>query len=166
MDYFFSPSTGGFYNEPIHGARLIAEPLSERQIKAGRTARYLPNPATKIPADAVAVDEATWRRLLAAQGEGKTIVVKAGRAEAVDPDPPSAADQLAIIRTRRNRLLAATDTMVAVPDYPITAEQRAELIAWREALRDVTAALDPAAPLDSAQWPARPSWIGENGEKL
>lgn len=166
MEQFFSPSTGGFYNETIHGPRLIAEPLTEKQIKAGRTPRYIPNPDTKIPLDAFSVSAAEWSRLMQAQGKGQQIVVESGRAKAVDPDPLDPADQLAIVRTRRNRLLAATDVMLAVPDYPISAEQRDELLAWRAALRDLTATLDPAAPLDSVQWPARPGWIGENGEKL
>ncbi|PAL25464.1 phage tail assembly chaperone [Sphingopyxis sp. GW247-27LB] len=166
MDQYFSPSTGGFYNETIHGPRQIAEPLSEKQIKAGRTPRYVANSETKIPLDAVAVSQAEWARLMEAQEKGQQIVVEAGRAKAVDPDPLAPADQLAIIRTRRNRLLAATDVMLAVPDYPISAEQREELIAWRAALRDLTATIDQAAPLDSVEWPARPSWLGERGELL
>lgn len=166
MDQYFSPSTGGFYNEDIHGPKLRAIPLTEKQVKAGRTPRYEPNPDCRIPGDAVRVTEAQWQALLLAQGKGQQIVVRAGRAQAVDPDPASPSDQLAIIRTRRNRLLAATDTMLAVPDYPITAAQREELTAWRAALREVTAALDPDAPLDSVEWPPRPSWLGENGELL
>ena len=166
MDHYFSPSTGGFYNEAIHGARLVAEPLTEKQIKAGRTPRFVANPACLIPADAVAVSQTQWEKLLAAQGKGQRIVVEAGRAKAVDPDPAEPADQLAIIRTRRNRLLAATDAILAVPDYPITDAQREELTAWRAALRDVTVGLDPADPLDSVEWPPRPSWLGENGELL
>lgn len=165
MDQFFSPSTGGFYNEAIHGSRLLAEPLTEKQIKAKRTPRFLPNPACTIPADAIAVDEATWQGLLAAQGEGKVIAVQSGRVVAVDRQP-TAEEQLAAIRAKRDRLLAATDAMVAVPDYPISAEQREELLAWRQALRDFPDAIAPTLPAETIEWPARPSWIGEYGEKL
>lgn len=165
MEHFFSPSTGGFYNETIHGSRQIAEPQTEKQIKAKRPPRYVPNPNCTIPADAVAVDGGTWQGLLTAQGEGKAIVVRAGVPVAVAP-VRSAEEQLAGIRARRDRLLAATDVMVTAPDYPITEDQRAELLVWRSALRNFPAEVVPLLPLDTVEWPARPSWLGENGEKL
>ena len=166
MDKYFSPSTGAFYDEAVHGYRLMAEALSEKQLKAGRKPRFLPNPNSSIPADAIAVDRAEWQRLLAAQGEGKSIVIRAGRVEASDPAPPTAAEQLALIRARRDRLLAATDKMVSVPDYPITAEQREELVVWRQALRDFPDAITAELPAENIAWPPRPSWLGENGEIL
>lgn len=165
MDQYFSPSTGGFYNEVVHGPRQIADPLTEKQIKAGRTPRYRPNPQCAIPADAIAVTEAAWRALLAAQGAGKIITVDAGRVVAIDRIP-TADEQLAQIRARRDRLLAATDAMVAVPDYPISAEHREELLAWRQALREFPDQIAPTLPADTVEWPPRPSWLGENGERL
>jgi len=165
MEHFFSPSTGGFYNETIHGPRQIAEPQTEKHIKAKRPPRYVSNPSCTIPADAIAVDQATWAGLLAAQGEGKAIVVRAGVPVAVSP-VRSAEEQLAAIRLKRDRFLAATDPMVTVPDYPVNEDQKAELLVWRAALRDFPAEITPLLPLDTVNWPARPSWLGENGEKL
>lgn len=165
IEHFFSPSTGGWYNEAIHGARQIADPLTEKQIAAKRLPKYRPNPDTAIPADAVAVDHGRWLVLLTAGSEGKVITVDAGRVVAVDRQA-TAEQQLAAIRAKRDRLLAATDPMVSVPDYPINEDQRAELLAWRQALRDFPDAIAPSLPSADIVWPARPSWIGENGEKL
>lgn len=165
MEHFFSPSTGGFYNETIHGPRQIAEPQTEKQIKAKRSPRYVANPNCTIPADAVAVDQAAWTALLSAQGEGKVIGMRAGVPVAVAL-APSAEEQLAGIRAKRDRLLVSTDPMVTVPDYPIAGDQKAELLIWRAALRDFPAEIAPLLPLDTVNWPARPSWLGENGEKL
>lgn len=165
MDQYFSPSTGGFYNEALHGPRQIADPLTEKQIKARRTPKYRPNPDCAIPTDAIAITESAWLALLAAQGEGKAIAVEAGRVVAIDRIP-TAEEQLAQIRARRDRLLAATDVMLAVPDYPISAEQREELLAWRQALRDFPDEIAPTLPSNAVEWPARPSWLGENGELL
>ena len=113
----------------------------------------------------MAVDQATWTDLLAAQGEGKAITVRAGVPVAIAP-VRSAEEQLASIRARRDRLLAATDVMVAVSDYPITADQREQLIEWRAALRDFPDTVPLDLPADRIAWPLRPLWLGENGEKL
>ena len=165
MDQFYSPSTGGFYNEAIHGARLLADPLTEKQVKAGRTPKYRTNPLCKIPADAIAMTNEEWQVLLRSQGEGNVITVEAGRVIAIKPRA-TAEEQLAAIRLKRDRLLAATDPMVAVPDYPISAERREELLAWRQALRDFPDAIAPTLPAEAIDWPARPSWLGESGELL
>lgn len=165
MEHFFSPSTGGFFNEAIHGPRQIAEPLTEKQIKAGRQPRYVPNPDCTIPADAIAIDQAEWKRLLLAQGEGKTISVRAGVPVAV-ARTASAEEQLASIRAKRDRLLFATDPMVTVPDYPITEDQKVELLAWRAALRDFPAEVEPLLPLDTVNWPPAPAWLAEKGVQL
>jgi hypothetical protein len=166
IEHFFSPSTGGWYNEAIHGTRRIADPQTEAQIEAGRKPRYRANPACTIPTDAIAADHDQWQELLLAQGKGKIIAIEAGRVVAVDPGLPSAEDQLAAIRAKRDRLLAATDAMVSVPDYPITESQRAQLLDWREALREFPALIVTQLPLAEIKWPPRPTWIGENGEKL
>lgn len=165
MPRYFSPSTGGFYVEAIHGARLIAEQLSAAQIAARRKPRMVANPRTLIPADAVAVEQDEYDALMAAQADGQCIIARGGQPVAADPLPPSPDVQLANIRAKRNRLLAATDMMVAAPDYAINADERAELLAWRAALRDIMAAADAADPISTIAWPVAPDWLAAHGVK-
>lgn len=63
---------------------------------------------------------------------------------------------LATVRAHRNGLLAATDAMVSVPDFPITAPQKAALIAYRQALRDL-----PSLPIAFGviPWPTWPASV-------
>ena len=63
---------------------------------------------------------------------------------------------LATVRAHRNGLLAATDAMVSVPDFPITGPQKAALIAYRQSLRDL-----PESPISfgSIPWPVWPSAV-------
>lgn len=63
---------------------------------------------------------------------------------------------LATVRAHRNGLLAATDAMVSVPDFPISAPQKAALIAYRQALRDL-----PESPISfgSIPWPVWPATV-------
>lgn len=53
------------------------------------------------------------------------------------------------IRQRRNALLAATDYLL-MPDYPLTDEQRAQVEAYRQALRNITEQGD----LTNIVWPS------------
>ena len=55
-------------------------------------------------------------------------------------------------RARRDFLLAQTDYLV-MPDYPLSEEKRAAVLAYRQALRDVTE--QPGWP-DSVAWPEKP----------
>ena len=55
------------------------------------------------------------------------------------------ARKLQAIREKRNALLAATDVMM-LPDYP---GDKTEIIAYRQALRDITKQKD----LDKLKWP-------------
>lgn len=54
-------------------------------------------------------------------------------------------------RTKRDDLLTKTDYMM-MPDYPISEEHRANLAAYRQALRDITKQTDPTNIL----WPVFP----------
>lgn len=163
MTRFFSPSTGAFYAEAVHGARMVKAPLTQAQVDGGRKARRVPNPDTLIPDDAVPVDDGAYHALMQAQAEGQRIIVRGGKPVAVDPLPPEPVAQMNILRAKRNRLLAATDHMVSVPDYPITAEQRDELLIWRADLRAMMRTVDPAHPFDSVVWPERPDWLDAHG---
>lgn len=55
------------------------------------------------------------------------------------------ADPAPDLRHERNRLLAASDHLM-MPDYPISADRREAIVAWRQMLRD-----SPAGP-----WPEMP----------
>lgn len=55
------------------------------------------------------------------------------------------------VRQRRNALLAATDYLL-MPDYPITAEQRAQVEAYRQALRNITEQGDLTAIVWPSPW--------------
>lgn len=42
-----------------------------------------------------------------------------------------------IIRKQRNQLLTSSDMLVSIPDYPISAEEKACVVSWRQYLRDL-----------------------------
>ena len=100
--------------------------------------------------------------LLFEQGRDKIIRVVDGQVVAIAPDGPRPDEQLRIVRSQRNRLLKGTDHIVSVPDFAISDQRRAELVAWRAALRDMPEAVDPYAPFESVQWPERPEWLSES----
>ncbi|MCX2515789.1 tail fiber assembly protein [Pseudomonas aeruginosa] len=59
------------------------------------------------------------------------------------------------IRKNRNADLAACDYAV-MPDYPIEEAQRAELAAYRQALRDIP---DQGSNPDAVEWPQKPAFL-------
>ena len=72
--------------------------------------------------------------------------------------PDTEAERFEMLRGARDAKLAATDYLVA-PDYPLTGEQRAAVIAYRQALRDLPA--QEGAPWDGGgeltPWPEMPA---------
>lgn len=56
------------------------------------------------------------------------------------------------VREKRNALIAETDFM-AMPDYPLDAEQKAAVMAYRQALRDVPEQAGFPRQID---WPVKP----------
>lgn len=58
------------------------------------------------------------------------------------------------IRTDRDLRLTASD-WTQLPDSPLTAEQKAEAAAYRQALRDLTEQADP----DAMSWPDAPAFL-------
>lgn len=55
-------------------------------------------------------------------------------------------------RAKRNQLIAETDFM-AMPDYPLDAEKKATVLAYRQALRDVPEQAGFPRQID---WPVKP----------
>jgi hypothetical protein len=84
---YYSKSTGGFYDEAIHGTRKIAATVvGESSISETE----VPNPACLIPADAVEITRGQHAALMLAQSQGKAITADANGAPiAADPPPPS-----------------------------------------------------------------------------
>lgn len=145
MNRFFSPSTGQFYSEALHGPRRIEEPLTAREARAGKRPRLIDNPACTMPDDVVEVAEARWAALMEAQNAGKQIVARGGKPVAVDREQAEE-DRLAARRWKRNRLLSESDwTQLADATPP---GGQAAWAAYRQALRD----LDMAG----GDWPAAP----------
>ena len=68
---------------------------------------------------------------------------------------PSPETEWASIRTRRDQLLRATD-FTQLPDYPASDAQRAEVAAYRKALRDIPEQVDDPSKL---VWPVRPTFL-------
>ena len=62
------------------------------------------------------------------------------------------ADYAAEAREKRNALIAETDFM-AMPDYPLDAEKKAAVLAYRQALRDVPEQAGFPRQID---WPVKP----------
>lgn len=146
---FFSPSTGGFYSEAIHGARKREAPGAK-----GGKPRLADNPDCTIPADAIEISAAEHEALFAAQAEGKAIVELDGRPQAVEPQP-DLETIAASNRLRRNKALAASD-WTQLPDSPLSETERAEWKAWRQELRE----LELTRPIADEEWPADPGGRG------
>ncbi|MDB6446132.1 Phage tail assembly chaperone protein [Pseudomonas sp. NFACC32-1] len=68
---------------------------------------------------------------------------------------PTLEIELAAIRSRRNQLLRDTD-FTQLPDFPATDTQRAEVKAYRQALRDIPEEVDDPSRL---VWPVMPAFI-------
>ncbi|MBD5626216.1 MAG: hypothetical protein HDQ90_01730 [Desulfovibrio sp.] len=98
------------------------------------------------------VSEAAWQELCAQRA------AEAYAAWLVDPE--TEAGRFELLRRARDAKLAATDYLVA-PDYPLAEEQRAAVIACRQALRDLPA--QEGAPWDGGgeltPWPALPDEV-------
>jgi hypothetical protein len=62
---------------------------------------------------------------------------------------------MADLRSKRNRLLAATDYTV-LQDSTFTDAQVAEWVIYRQALRDITNGLTTVEQVDAVTWPTKP----------
>ncbi len=124
---FYSPSTGGFYARQIHGEQ--------------------------IPDDAIQISAEQHEALLSGANSGKRIVVQAGVPSLVKALPPSPERLAEFARRRRNALLLESD-WTALPDTPLDTFQRDAWMAYRQALRGVSAQPEFPAHID---WPERPA---------
>ncbi|NUT85322.1 hypothetical protein HNO91_02750 [Pseudomonas corrugata] len=68
---------------------------------------------------------------------------------------PTQEIEWAAIRTRRDQLLRQTD-FTQLPDYPATDAQRAQVKAYRQALRDIPEQIEDPSKL---VWPVLPAFV-------
>lgn len=110
MTKFYSKTTGGFYDETIHGSRTIqiVDPMW-RQPTVDDMSVVAPtieasNPDCLMPADVVEITEAEHMALLKAHEQGKQIVANAeGKPIAVDPPPLTKVQIWDAIKAERDR---------------------------------------------------------------
>ena len=135
---YYSKTTGCTYLESVHGQQM--------------------------PADAVPIPEGIYLAVIANPAPGKIRSHDDGLPILIEPPPPSA-EQLAIgARAWRDSELLASDRMIARHRderdmggaVTLTAEQFAELLAYRQALRDWPEAR--AFPGAAAR-PVPPDWL-------
>lgn len=125
---FYSKSTGGFYGRAIHAPE-------------------------QIPGDAVEITDEQHRGLLESQTSGMVIVAGPdGMPIAVAAPEPGDAELAAAIRTQRNRLISDCD-WTQLPDAPISDTDKSAWVAYRQALRDITAQVGFPGLVD---WPVAP----------
>ena len=124
---WFSPSTCGFYREGVNAS---------------------------VPAGAIELTEEDVTALFDQQAAGKVIRPGPdGAPVATDPPAPGSDQLYANLRSRRDRLLSASD-WTQMPDNALTGELRTAWASYRQALRDIPEnTTDPAA----AEWPAAPA---------
>lgn len=147
MRKFFSPSTVSFFDEAIHGAFEIEKPQTARERKAGKRPQTIPNPACRIPDDAVPISDADHARLMAEVAKGRQIIARGGKPVAVD-QVRSAEELLAARRAQRDRLLAASDWTQLADTLADDPSLKANWAHYRQQLRD----LDMAG----TDWPEAP----------
>jgi hypothetical protein len=68
---------------------------------------------------------------------------------------PTREIEWAAVRTRRDQLLRQTD-FTQLPDYPATDAQRAQVKAYRQALRDIPEQIEDPSKL---VWPVLPAFV-------
>jgi hypothetical protein len=132
---FYSKSTGGFYTREIHG--------------------------DNIPADAVEITVEEHQALIEGQSQGKHIVANEnGYPVLVDPPAPTPEQLATQARATRDAKLTATNWLVErhreeqeTGATTLTAQQYADLLAYRQALRDVPQQAGFPHEID---WPVSP----------
>lgn len=107
----YSKSTGGFYDQAIHG--------------------------DNIPADAVEITCEQHCALLEGQSQGKVIVCnEQGHPCLADPEPPSAESLLEACKAEAKKLLQETDWS-QLPDVVLMISNKADFDTYRAAVRAI-----------------------------
>ncbi|MEB0359547.1 tail fiber assembly protein [Citrobacter freundii] len=140
MDYLFSPSTRGFYPEPM---------------------RKIYEQAASLPYDTVVVSEDVRNTYNDTPPPGKCLIVVDGLPAWGDIPPPSHDEMIKAAETERSRLLSHADTTTA--DWrtelalgEISDSDKAQLSAWMAYKRDVKAISAETAISSGFKWPEQP----------
>ncbi|PZW75538.1 phage tail assembly chaperone [Pseudomonas sp. 2848] len=135
MKKFYSPGTGGFYDEEVHGLRLIEDARG----------KLIANPDCCMPVDVVEISNEEHAELLEGESSGKRITANEdGYPVLTDPPRPSSEEVAAFERQWRDGALQAAiwlrerhrDQQEIGTDTSLTAEQFAALLVYMQALRD------------------------------
>lgn len=135
----YSKQTGGFYDHAIHG--------------------------DNIPDDAVEITQEQHAALLQGQSDGRLITAdENGFPILVDPPGPTPEQLSARARAKRDTKLTATNWLVErhreeqeTGTTTLTAQEYSDLLAYRQALRDVP---QQAGFHEAINWPVAPSYAG------
>lgn len=126
MTLYYSALDSGFFDDTIHQS---------------------------LPPDARPVSAETHSSLLAQQEQGRRIVADAnGDPIAVDPPAPTLDEQMARLRSERDRRLRASD-YTQMADYPMDETARLAWASYRQALRDLP---ETTTDLAAVAWPEPP----------
>lgn len=132
MQFYFDPTTQGFYCDAIHGAGL--------------------------PSSAIAISDELYAALMQGVSADRIIATDGNGAPILVDRPVATAAELETTERRwRDARIAETDYL-AMPDYPLTDAQRGELYAYRQALRDWPAA--GGFPTQENR-PQPPAWLAQ-----
>lgn len=146
MKTYYAASTGGFYNDKIHGPRQIEVPVIDPISKEATGTEWVPNPKCLIPVDAVEITAAEHKALLDDQSAGMRIEADpvTGRPVSVQPPPPTPEQLMAALQGAVQAHLDAAaqargyDNILSACSYagaanPFQAESVA-FITWRGAV--------------------------------
>ncbi|WP_446652112.1 phage tail assembly chaperone [Blastomonas sp.] len=149
MSLFFSPSTASFFDEAIHGAVEIEKPQTKREIKAGKRPAMVPNPACRIPDDAIPITAERHAELMAEVAKGRLIIANPNTGKPIAVDHLCTTDeQVEARRRKRDRLLAESDWTQLADTLADDPSLKARWTDYRQQLRD----LDMAG----TDWPVAP----------
>ncbi|HAT7555759.1 TPA: tail fiber assembly protein [Citrobacter freundii] len=141
MDYLFSPSTRGFYPEPM---------------------REIYEQAASLPPDTIVVSEDVRNTYNNTPPSGKCMIVVDGLPAWGDIPPPSHDELIKVVEAERVRLLSHVDTITA--DWrteltlgDISDSDKALLSLWMAYKREVKAIPAEAAIATGFKWPSLPA---------
>lgn len=109
--HYYAPSTLGFYDDSIHGSRLVAVQQEDGSLKNEA------NPACMIPVDAIEISAEEHASMLAGQSAGKIIATASNGAPVLLDPPPLAIQE--VQAHRREAIKAERDRRIQAGGYMV-----------------------------------------------